>query len=350
MLPPLPKLRLVQLIDEYLAREINDKRGKFFGSVDELIRKNEDTIGRRLASKRLRLDLPIQIAVVLTVASNTVDVRSTWELIEAPARLHVGVKFPNGVYWRSIVPLQYLLKGWGNANAGHQCYVHSISTNVSQIKSWEDLKKREENSTDDYHYVGITGRNWLHRFSEHLSKMARGSRLSFHRALREFYGHSDVHFISQLGEINLSYHDAMNWEEVHVDRLGTQGLNMIPGGFKGLRYLHEHRIIDNTNVSLAVRDQAIVELHRQHPRKGLPNPFLAELWQDDWYYLKVIGNRTKTLTPEQVRSIIEMARDGVQVSEITEAVGAINDTQVRNVIVGRTYRRTRRMLGIPDGS
>ena len=174
--------------------------------------------------------------------------------------------------------------------------------------------------------------------------------MTFHRALREFYGRSDVQFVSQLGEINLSYKDAMNWEEVHVDRLGTHGLNLIPGGFKGLRYLHECRMIDDKNVSLDVRDRAILEFHRQHPRKGLPNPFLAELWQDDWYYLRVIGNRAKTLTPEQVRSIIELARDGVQVSEITEAVGAINDTQVRNVVAGRTYGRTRRILGIPDGN
>ena len=50
---------------------------------------------------------------------------------------------------------------------------------------------------------------------------------------------------------------------------------MIPGGFKGLQFLHKLRIIDRMNISLEERDTAIADFVRQNPRKGIPNPFIA---------------------------------------------------------------------------
>lgn len=49
----------------------------------------------------------------------------------------------------------------------------------------------------------------------------------------------------------------MEREERHVDRFayGPNGLNMIPGGFKGLQFLHEHRITDRTYISLEDKGQ-----------------------------------------------------------------------------------------------
>jgi len=152
-------------------------------------------------------------------------------------------------------------------------------------------------------------------------------------------GMRDVHFVSQLGDINLTYEDAMNWEEFHVDRVGANGLNMIPGGFKGLKYLHTHRIIHRMDISLEERDKAITEFVRRNPRKGIPNPFIAELWKDDAFYLKVIAARPKTLSPSQVRKIRELVGIGRTITEIVEQVGALNEMQVKNVIAGRTYRR-----------
>jgi hypothetical protein len=172
-----------------------------------------------------------------------------------------------------------------------------------------------------------------------MAEMGRGSTRLFYRAWRESIGMTDVHFISQLGEINLSYEGAMNWEERHVDTLGSHGLNMIPGGFKGLEFLHLHRIINRTDISIEERDSAIAEYVRRNPRKGLPNPFLAELWKDDQFYLKVIAARPKTLSPDQVLKIRELAGKGRSPAEILEEVGALNEAQVKNVIVGRTYLR-----------
>jgi hypothetical protein len=91
-----------------------------------------------------------------------------------------------------------------------------------------------------------------------------------------------------LREINFSYQDAMNWEEMAVDKIANDQwkLNMIPGGFKGLKLLHECRIISTMNISLEERENAIAEYFIKNPRRGIPNPFIAELWKDDGYYLK----------------------------------------------------------------
>jgi hypothetical protein len=135
----------------------------------------------------------------------------------------------------------------------------------------------------------------------------------------------------------------MDWEERNVDSVayGPNGLNMIPGGFKGLKLLHKLRIIKSVNIDLEEREKAIEEYTRRNPRKGIPNPFISKLWEDDKYYLKVIEARPKTLSIDQVRMIRELYRSGRSVSEIVREVGALNETQVKSVIMGKTYTRIR---------
>ena len=154
-------------------------------------------------------------------------------------------------------------------------------------------------------------------------------------------GMIDVHYISTLMDINMTYEEAMNWEELYVDKVayGPNGLNMIPGGFKGQRLLHELRLIHRIDISLEDRDKAIAEYGRQNPMKGIPNPFIAELWKDDEFHLKNIEAKQKTLSADQVRRIRELTRMGRSVTEITEEVGARNEVQVKNVIAGRYYGR-----------
>jgi len=108
-----------------------------------------------------------------------------------------------------------------------------------------------------------------------------------------------------------------------------------------MQFLHEHRLTEGQRVSLDERDRAIAEYVRRNPRKGVPNPYLSELWKDDDYYLKVVEARPKTLSAEQVRHIRKLACEGVSIDEIAEAVGALNVIQVKNVVAGRTYRRVR---------
>lgn len=189
--------------------------------------------------------------------------------------------------------------------------------------------------------MGITGRDWLLRLREHIGEIRRGSRKRFHTAWRESMGMNDVLFTSSLIDLNQTFEDAMNWEERNVDRVayGPNGLNMIPGGFKGLKFLHKHRITDRINIPLEERDKAIADFVRGNPRKGIPNPFIAELWKDDEFYLKVIEARSNTLSQEQVKMIRELNELGRSVAEITKEVGALNEPQVKRVIEGKTYTR-----------
>jgi hypothetical protein len=154
---------VARLLDEYLRRHVNDVRGEIHGSVDALIRHNERTANRARGSQRL-CNSPIEIALIYNVANREVDVQGLKRPLSGRANFHTILVLANGITWKTMVPLQFLLKGWGDANRGHQCYVHSIAHNVNQIQSFADIQARWETASDDYHYIGITGRIWLQRF------------------------------------------------------------------------------------------------------------------------------------------------------------------------------------------
>jgi hypothetical protein len=339
LLPPSCGLSLVKRLEECL-KGINDNKDKLHGSIDALISQNKKTTNLTQGIKRL-CNSPIEIAQNSNVANRIIHTQAIVRNWRQPAMLHTVQEYENRIVWKTIIPLQFLLKGWGDASSGHQCYIHTISHNMNQRKDFSDLKELREADSDSYYYVGITGRNWLFRLSEHIGEIHRGSGRKFHKAWRDSMGMTDVLFTSSLRNINLTYEDAMNWEEISVDKIANGGncLNMIPGGFKGLKYLHKLRIIDRTEITLEERDKAIADFVQQHPRKGIPNPFIAELWKDDEYYLKVNEAKSKTLTAEQVRQIREMAKLGRTASDIAEVVGALNEIQVKNVISGKYYGR-----------
>lgn len=338
--PPISGIPSAQVLDEYLARYINDNKGDYQGAIDVLIKQNEKTINIKNSVKRL-VNSPIEIAIAYNFSKETYDFSSVARPseIKGEALLHTVLQYENGITWKTSVPLQYLLKGWGDAAIGYQCYVHSISTNISQTKCYADLIERQKMGIDDYKYAGITGRNWLERFREHMSASGRGSRLKFHSAWREYSGKLDVYLISCLGPINLSYQDAMDWEEVNVDRLGPTRLNMIPGGFKGLTYLHTLGITSRKNIQPDERDVLIIRYFRGNTKKGIPNPFISEWWKDDQNYLKAIESKKNTLSSDQVIKIRELVKNGLSIPDIVKEVNARNSTQVKNVISGRTFRR-----------
>ena len=339
LLPKVGNLPFIRKLEDCLLG-INNSHGELSGSIDALIRHNERTLNKLKGSQRLSPS-PIDIAqnsVITNRDIHTVAITSP----ESPyAQLHISLQFENGIIWKTIIPLQYLLKGWGDANAGHQCYIHTIAQNMDKIQSLYDWKSRLEHDSDEYFYVGITSRNWLLRFSEHVGEMHRGSKRKFYTAWRDSLGLQHVLFLSVLKEVNLTFEDAMNWEEKYVDKIayGPQGLNMIPGGFKGLKYLHKLRVINRLDITLEERSAALEKYIRENPRKGIPNPFISELWKDDEFYLKIIESRSKTLSPEQVKKIRELNEKGLLADEIVDEVEALNIIQVKNVLSGRTYKR-----------
>ena len=293
------------------------------------------------SSTRRLVKVPLDIAQGINVIKGTINTQALERPEPSPLLLHMIFDHEMDMSWKIILPLQYLLKGWGDANSGYQCYVHSICRNMPRIGTVKQLVEREADKNENYTYVGITGRNWLLRLSEHMREIHNGSRRTFYQAWRDNLGLDNVVFVSQLSEINMEYEDAMNWEETFVDKIGigANGLNMIPGGFKGLKNLHKLGIIKRVKISAEERDAAIEEYIRQHPRKGIPNPFISKLWEDDSHYSKVIEARTKSLSVNQVSQIRELARSGRTVEAIVSEVNALNEAQVKKVIAGETYNR-----------
>lgn len=341
LLPNIGNLPLVERLEHCLC-EINDNHPKYRGFFKKLLKKNSKSMHSPPSSPRL-IGSPLDIVQIAYVADRLINT-GAWEFPDpSPSRLHIGLNLNNDLSWKVIVPLQFLLKGWGDANRGHQGYIHSITHNVPRYETFDQLYQRQMRDEDSYYYVGITGRNWLQRLSEHVSEIHHGSRKSFHKAWRESMDMKNVQIISSLMAINMTYEEAMNWEEKEVDRISSDqyGLNMIPGGFKGLRFLHKLGITSQVRVSPDERERAIEEYIRRNPRKGIPNPFIRALWENDSHYLKVIAARPKTLTPDQVFKIRALHADGWSPDKITDEVGALSVVQVKGVISGKSYRRMR---------
>lgn len=242
---------------------------------------------------------------------------------------HVQVIYPDRTQWAIHLPLQALMRGFGDPEQGHQGYAHTIA-----------LLDAEGNVTSEHLYCGITGRNWLERMAEHFREIRTGSNKTFHRAWREFQGRKDVLLNSELIVLNQSYEAAMAWEEWIVDRHKAAGnsLNMIAGGFKGLRELHQLGLA-RQDATLEERDAALENYAKRHPRSGIPNFLIAGLWEDDAYYERVIQGRSNTLSKDQVRRIRYLASLGWDADRICAETGARNVDQVRRVMVKKTYVR-----------
>lgn len=339
LLPQVGGLQTFSRLEKCL-HDINSHSGVLAGSIDRLIRQNQESGDVSTGSDRL-IGSPLDIAQQSNLEKRTVHTQAITRFSPRPALYHTVLGYENGMAHKRIVPLQFLLKGWGDACKGFQCYVHSISENVPESATSEDLHRLNSRDSGNYYYVGITGRNWLLRLNEHVREMANGNSRLFYRAWRERYDKHGILFTSMLKEVNFTYEEAMNWEEAEVDRVASDqyGLNMIPGGFKGIRLLHKCRLIDNESISLDERESAIAEYCRRNPRKGLPNPFIAELWKSDDFYLKVIEAKEKTLSSEQVKQIRLLHAQGWPLPQIVDEVEALNNEQVRRVIAGKTYRR-----------
>lgn len=253
--------------------------------------------------------------------------------------LHLHIKHPDRTDWSISLPLQALMKGFGDVEDGYQCYSHSIA--LFDEDADDDAKQSFDDSKQIY-YCGITSRNWLKRMAEHLAEVRNGSNKTFHAAWRAYQGRRGVLLGSELVVLNHSYNGAMGWEEMLVDRYIAEkrSLNMIPGGFKGLKFLHQLGLLARTaNVSEAERDAAVLAYVRKRPRSGVPNMLISGLWKNDDFYTKVITGRSNTLSVEQVRAIRTLASQGESAAGIASKVGARNIEQVERVLNGKTYSR-----------
>lgn len=216
------------------------------------------------------------------------------------------------------VPLNPLLKGYVNIEGSHSLYCHSFQTETPIA------------------YIGITKRPWHKRLSQHIASAKSGSRYLFHRALREHAGTAILHRVLLC---ELDQDQAFDLEEEFVEMMSLYplGLNMIPGGSAGIRYLHKLGI-DARNAS--ERDKAVIDLAERETLEGRPNPLCAARWASDPDFVeRVICGHSGRLTAEQVRTIRLHASFGFSAEKIKDLVGARNIRQVNGVLSEKHYSR-----------
>lgn len=195
---------------------------------------------------------------------------------------------------------------------------------------------------DGFFYVGVSTRSWQKRWSEHRRAIDTDSALLFHRTFRDERAAGRLTYVTHkvmgiTDDLEALYSAEEFMVEGHWD--DERRLNMIPGGKSGLRYLREHGLLAKAVVPLPDdRDKIVHKWLHEHPRLGLPAPWVSEKWKDDAWAIAQICGRNGRLSVDQVRAIRELATNHTP-EEIYVRIGAKDVDQVKRVLDGKTYTR-----------
>jgi hypothetical protein len=195
---------------------------------------------------------------------------------------------------------------------------------------------------DGFFYAGVTTRSWQKRWSEHKRAIDGGSPLLFHRKFREEKEKGRITYVNHkvmgiTDDIEKLYAAEEFLVQGHWD--DQRRLNMIPGGKSGLRYLRENGLLQQSVVPMPdERDRIVSGWLKEHPRKGLPAPWVSEKWRDNDWAIAQICSRDGRLSVEQVRAIRRLVNE-YSAEEIFVRIGAKDVAQVKRVLEGKTYSR-----------
>ena len=219
-------------------------------------------------------------------------------------------------------------------------------------------------------YVGITGRSWQQRSLEHQYAARRGSYLLFHRALRselfEVFAHE--HIVLRAG---LSRAQALRIEEVEVEErtlhyTHPNGLNMIPGGEAGLRFLASMTRRPASSIGLETVDDLLeAEVNRslrQPGLAGLPvngcnsNPKLAALWKTNLdFRIRVMTGSDNRLSYSQICNARLWHACGWSLDKIWASLNGmdgrvVSHDQLQRLLDGKSYQSIPHVLIPATGS
>lgn len=204
--------------------------------------------------------------------------------------------------------------------------------------------KREDYNNSYFQYVGITKRGWTSRFRQHLNEARNGSPYLFHRALAECTTDKYVseHYVTHAG---LSFEDAMMVEEKLVaehtlNALHAGGLNMIPGGFAGIRFLGARGFKGITPKKWEHRASLVRDFNAYCQRAGKPNAALSLKWTVDDFAAKMILSNPNNLNRDQVSRIRTLSNFGMSAEEISSNM-QLRKGRVARVLHGTTYSRVK---------
>ncbi len=285
----------------------------------------------------------------------------------------VGFK-KKGIYNCFIVPLAYLL-GFNEkqvmAKNSFQIYQHSIHSkdvldkSILDSRSKKQLQKKLNEQSKDtcYSYIGITKRTWQKRFSEHMYASQRGSHLLFHRALRGEYCKQGAieHIIYKAG---LTENEALDFEEADVESQTLhpkheRGLNMIPGGRAGLKFISTWAKRTNTPLKEKINPEEVESILVDLQEKSIcrlsesesmnfKNKKLAKLWAKDMEFrIKATTNQGNRFSFRQIQAARIWFASGWDKEKILDNLlrmdeKKLNMDQVNNLLSGKTYKE------IPD--
>ena len=264
---------------------------------------------------------------------NKNKLRQSRSLTRQPVMLKFSLYNMGESEWIVNIPIFTLFKTLKFKQNGSMGYAHYVAM----------FKDDDEITTDNVLiYYGITTRHWLKRMREHMRDMNLGSNKLFHRTWRELVDNNRIQFYSSLEQVGRSFDEIMNWEERVVDQSmeDNTSLNMIPGGFKGLRFLHEHRLLGSRRPQTTEERNAALEQFERNSKRG-PNLLLRAMWLNDEYALKIICGGEKRLSPDQVRRIRALGEQGKNFTDILKQTGARNVGQIKRVLDGESYSRVR---------
>lgn len=212
------------------------------------------------------------------------------------------------------IPLNELLR---SVTRGHLVYLHGLLTETPLT------------------YIGLTKQGWRQRLNQHLHQSRNGSNLLFHKALRE---HTDIPLCTRIVAAGLSYENAMDMEERLVSlSLYPRGLNMIPGGFAGLRYLSTLGLHAKT---LKQRDALLEDLTKKPSLMGRPNPLCAARWATDQDFInRVICGHSGRLSVDEINSIRRLCSFGMGQDQIQSFHPEISPKKIANIVKGKYYSR-----------
>lgn len=231
------------------------------------------------------------------------------------------------------VPLWYISGANKQSYDNHyQIYSHTFFFEDDERGGWVEI----EGPTM---YIGVTKRGWRTRWQEHYRAAKSGSHYKFHEMIRK---HPNA--IAHHGVVGIVPTEAMAMaaEELSVQELSLfpKGLNMIPGGYAGMKYLHRIGAVGKgERVSPDDKHEIINRFFETASRRGLPNPLASLNWQNPEYAEKVICAGDDRLKPEQIRTARFLATVGKTSPEIANEIGARNVAQVDRLLAGSTYSR-----------
>jgi len=172
-------------------------------------------------------------------------------------------------------------------------------------------------STDNnMSYIGITKQGIHKRVMQHVREAKNHRRYLLHRFLgKQQDSQTYTGVLNRVLRTGLSFEEAMQAEEdlVYSATLFPRGLNMIPGGHEGLRFLAKRNFHTNAKAMNKDKARVVTDFFKRNPN----NPLLAlRLQSDDELISRIVCKNPRNFDVTEVRQIRAMAELGWTYSRV----------------------------------